>query len=402
MNDVQRIIDASNQGDLILPSTKTTSIVDLSNAIGSIAGIIGLTESPNVSKLIDIIGTNDHLVLVIVDGLGMNVVQELGKSNSLYFNTAMELVTVFPSTTSTVLTSYATGLWPSQHGVPNWHLYIKEIDTISTIIRFNRRYDQRDLSTLGMSPSQAYPVESMVSKFDRVTLGVIPESIADTAYSTYWRANSSYKTYQILGEAVDLVSSHVNTTIGSTFTHLYYSEVDTLSHQNGIDHDLVKHEIEKVEFQISLLLDKLPSRSTVIVSADHGLKDSGQQNMIRIEPSDDLLNCLDREPWGTGRAANFAVTKDMSNEFETRFRERFADHFYLLSSSEILEMNLLGPNPPSEITKSRIGNYWAISKGTSVLDYRYPTTVQKTHVDQASHGGLSQDEMVVPLIIMKT
>ena len=89
MNDVERIIEASNQGDLILPSTKTPSIVDLSNAVGSIAGIKGLTGSSNVQKLIDMIGSNDHLVLVIVDGLGMNVVQEAGNSNSLFSNTAM-------------------------------------------------------------------------------------------------------------------------------------------------------------------------------------------------------------------------------------------------------------------------------------------------------------------------
>ena len=402
MNDVERIIEASNQGDLILPSTKTPSIVDLSNAVGSIAGIKGLTGSSNVQKLIDMIGSNDHLVLVIVDGLGMNVVQEAGNSNSLFSNTAMELVTVFPSTTSTVLTSYATGLWPSQHGVPNWHLYIKEIDTISTIIRFNRRYDQMDLSTLGITPRQAYPAESMISKFDRTTLGVIPELIADTAYSTYWRGHSPCETYKTFEEAVNIVSNHLNRAIDSTFTHLYYSEVDTLSHQNGIDHDLVKLEIKKIDFHISHLLDKLPPRSTVIVSADHGLKNSGPQNIIRLESSDDLLNCLDREPWGTGRAVNFAVTKDMSDEFETRFRERFGDHFYLLSSSEILELNLLGQNPVSDITKSRIGNYWAISKGASVIDYRYPTAVPKTHVDQASHGGLSQDEMMVPLILMRT
>ena len=37
-------------------------------------------------------------------------------------NDAQRLVSVFPSTTPTVLTTLATGVWPGQHGAPGWEL----------------------------------------------------------------------------------------------------------------------------------------------------------------------------------------------------------------------------------------------------------------------------------------
>ena len=93
----------------------------------------------------------------MVDGLGMNVVDAEHGAAFLGGHTAAELMTVYPSTTPTVLTSYATGLWPSQHGVPNWHLYLEEIDAVATIIHFIRRSDNRDLASLGMTPSRPTP-----------------------------------------------------------------------------------------------------------------------------------------------------------------------------------------------------------------------------------------------------
>ena len=75
---------------------------------------------------------------MIVDGLGLNVVDADHGADFLAASVVAELTTVFPSSTPTVLTSYATGQWPASHGVPSWYLYLDEIDSIATIIHYSR------------------------------------------------------------------------------------------------------------------------------------------------------------------------------------------------------------------------------------------------------------------------
>ena len=154
MSDVERLLAAFETGELVRPSPDRLNVVDLANALASIGGAPNVPCSPGVSAIVDLIGPADHVVVVMVDGLGLNVVDEEHGADFLAAHVAAELTTVFPSSTPTVLTSYATGLWPSSHGVPSWHLYLDEIDDIATIIHYTRRGDDKDLGASGSRPSR--------------------------------------------------------------------------------------------------------------------------------------------------------------------------------------------------------------------------------------------------------
>ena len=80
-----------------------------------------------------------QLVIVLVDGLGMNFIDKLEPSSFLRRHLRMELQTVFPSTTSAVFTSLATASWPNRHSIIGWDMYLEEVNAVATIIRFERR-----------------------------------------------------------------------------------------------------------------------------------------------------------------------------------------------------------------------------------------------------------------------
>ena len=143
MSDRERLLAAFDSGELLRPSPEVPNIVDLANALPVVADS-SVPSSPAVETIVDAIGPVDHVVFVMVDGLGMNVIDAEHGASFLGAHVAAELMTVYPSTTPTVLTSYATGLWPSQHGVPNWHLYLEEIDAVATIIHFTRRGERQE------------------------------------------------------------------------------------------------------------------------------------------------------------------------------------------------------------------------------------------------------------------
>ena len=48
-----------------------------------------------------------------------------------------------------------------------------------------------------------------------------------------------------------------------------------------------------------------------------------------------------------------------------------------------------------------MGNYLALSTGAPGLYYKYPRTEQDDRQKVADHGGLTPEEMIVPLIVAR-
>ncbi len=345
VSDRERLLAAFDSGELLRPSPEVPNIVDLANALPVVADS-DVSGSPAIDSIVETIGPADHLVFVIADGLGMNVVDEDHGAAFLKAHAAGELMTVYPSTTPTVLTSYATGLWPSQHGVPNWYLYLEEIDAVATIIHFKRRGDDKDLASLGVTPEQAYPKPSMVPGMAWPSLGLVPEEIGITPYSSYCRGHTPHYGYKGLEDAAGAVLKRIGDASGGTFTQVYIPHVDAASHEFGIDHDTAKQAVSAVDGWLAQLAGLLPSNVAIVVSADHGLLNTPDEDVHEIEQDDELAEHLEHEPWGTGRTAMFQVREDRIKEFETGFRRRLGDDFYLLETCEALDMGLLGPARP--------------------------------------------------------
>ena len=48
-----------------------------------------------------------------------------------------------------------------------------------------------------------------------------------------------------------------------------------------------------------------------------------------------------------------------------------------------------------------MGNYLAVSTGAPAIYYNYPRTEEDDRTHVANHGGLTPDEMMVPLIVAR-
>ena len=403
MSDRERLLAAFDSGKLVRPSPDRLNIVDLANAIASIGGAQDVSHSPGAATVTDLIGPADHIVFVIVDGLGLNVVDADHGADFLAAHVVAELMTVFPSSTPTVLTSYATGRWPASHGVPSWYLYLNEIDAIATIIHYSRRGDDKDLGRLGLTPDQAYPTPSLASKMAWSTFAVVPEKIADTPFSLFCRGYpQSYGRYgyERLEDAAEAVLKRLREARGPSFTNLYIPHVDSASHGYGIGHDATRQVIASVNSLLEQVSAHLPPNAAIVVSADHGLIDVAA-NAHEIEPDDELVGYLEHEPWGTSPSVMLQVRENRAVEFDARFRERFGEDFYLLPTDEALELELFGPGPVSPVTRRRMGNYLALSAGSSAIHYNYHGTRERGPRKVADHGGLTPDEMIVPLVVAR-
>ena len=400
MSDARTLVAAFESGELVRPSADALNIVDLANCVAELAGVYGSSRSPNVAAIAKLIGPADHLVFVIVDGMGMNSIRSHGDGAFIAGHVVAELQTVFPTSTPVVLTSLATGVWPCAHGIPGWNVYLSEIDVVAEIIRYARRSDEKDLSELGMRVEDAFPVPSVVAEFDRDTVSYLPKSIAGTPFSNYTSGNTRLEAYEKLEDAVASIASRVSRSATRTMTQLYIPDLDSACHAFGTESPQVHDVLERVDRALAQLAAALPPGSRLVATADHGLLDFDAGQRFEIEPSDPLVAYLTCEPWGTARAGNFDVQVAKKREFEKAFQDRFGEFLYLLTAEEAVALELYGPGPLSPVMKRRIGTHLAVSKGPWLLEYHDPSTKEdlpKTKVSQ--HAGLTAEEMLVPLVV---
>ena len=65
------------QAPSIRPDAGVPNTVDLSRALASICGTPGVELSPSARTVADAIGPAEHVVFIMADGLGMNLIERL-------------------------------------------------------------------------------------------------------------------------------------------------------------------------------------------------------------------------------------------------------------------------------------------------------------------------------------
>ena len=100
----------SRAGELLRPDPDVPNFLDLSRALGAACGVRGLTLSANARAIADRLEEHEHIVFVLADGLGLDMIEQGGDSaNVLRAHLSMELRAIFPASTVVALTTLMTG-----------------------------------------------------------------------------------------------------------------------------------------------------------------------------------------------------------------------------------------------------------------------------------------------------
>jgi hypothetical protein len=392
VSDVRRLEEAFASGTLLRPDAAVPNTVDLARAVAFRCGVeVELTA--NARAIADDVGGHDHLVFVLVDGLGMHLLDHEHAGGFLQTRVVRTLRAVFPTSTAPALTSIATGAWPSEHAVPGWFTYLPDANITAVILPFVERFSRQDAHTHGATLESAFPIPSLSSRGNREQLRVTPERIHTSAYSRYSSGDAPGMGYSSLRDACDGIAEFIGRSRTPTFTYFYVPFVDTAQHERGIASKATRRAMRLVESRLEELADRLKGTARFIVTADHGQIEVPASAQCEFETGDPLLALLRVPPSCEPRTPAFHVHAGQSSRFEQMFRERFGEDWALLTADDVDELRLLGPQPISAETRRRIGDYLGIALGTSILSL----PLDKPMV--GFHGGLQPDEVLVPLVI---
>jgi hypothetical protein len=388
----------SEDGSLVFPRPDRPDIVDLVRVIARALEVPGIDTRPAADSISKWIGQPEHIVFLLLDGLGVNIVQKLPADSFLASHMKAELLSVVPSTTASALAALGTAVYPNQHAVPGWFTYLPDYEITTTILPFIERYTEIPLQERGITGPDVFTQPSWMPRIPGDVVVIQPQQYYDGIFAKFMRGDTLGRGYETLRQASDAVVEHVSQARSKSFALLYLPQLDTLSHVVGPMHEEVLAMAITLDAELSRLTDLLEGKARLIISADHGQILVPHDNQIELFDGDLLIDLLEIPPTGEGRLPLFHVRDHNRDIFESIFEDRFGDRFVLMSIEEAQEISLFGLGPMSPVSRSRFGQYCAIPLEDHTLAY-LPPSIPPRSSPIGRHGALSPAEMLVPLIV---
>ncbi len=396
-SDLDRVRRAFADGRLVSPGAPGPDLVDFSRAMASLCGVGGLKLSPDGERLRDLVGTAEHQVLVLIDGLGVEQLERFPGDGFLRTHTRshIEMHSVFLASTAPALTSLYTGEYPAQHGVLSWWLRLPDAEINATILPFIERFSKQSLTELSVDPAAVFTLPSLIGRMTHRPLAFVPRELIGSVYSTYSSDGTEQVGYAEVTEAFELATERLLAATAPTFTYLYLPQADSVAHADGCDDQKVLGLFALYDRLLAEFSERLGGSARVSLTGDHGLVDVPDERIFFLEEDDPISECLACPPSGEPMIPFFHVRESRAGDFANMFRERWNRDFALLSRTEALELRLFGPGSPTEVAAKRMGDFLAVPERPATLRWR--SRDGEVDIHRGEHGGLSHAERTVPL-----
>lgn len=334
-----------------------------------------------------------NVVLFVIDGLGDNYLMRQARGE-LARRRRAAITSVFPSTTASAITTTYTGCTPLEHGLTGWFTYFGEAGYVVAPLPFRTRGENVPLREKGFAPQRAFPAEPYFSSLGRRALVVTHQQIVDSEYNVRHCAGAERRTHKSLEELVDQVESIVKSERAPKFIYAYWPEYDALSHRHGSLSPAAAAEFARVDEAFGRLVARLSGTDSLIVAtADHGFIDVPAEDALELAP--DLAAMLRLPLCGERRVAYCHV--HAVDDFLQKAKDWLGERAEVRRSSELLDEGWFGPGVPHPRFAERIGDIALVMRGRATVKDWTPGEPRHLHI--GNHGGLSEDEMLIPLIV---
>jgi hypothetical protein len=338
-----------------------------------------------------------NLVLLIIDGLGDNYLARRGAGGELARRRRASLTSVFPSTTASAITTSYTGRTPLEHGLTGWYTYFGAAGCVSAALPFRSRGDHLPLARRGVTPEQIYVGGSIFESIPERSTVVTYKEIIDSEYNLLHCRGAQRVAYETLGELVERIEQSVKSGDERKFVYAYWPAYDMVSHRYGSESAEAFGELGKIDAAFGALLKRLSGTdSAVIATADHGFIDVAPEEAFELPSS--LAAKLRLPLCGERRVAYCHVHS--SGEFLKLAQDWLGERADVIESRRLVDEGWFGPGTPHPRFAERIGDVALVMRGRYTVKDWTPGEARHLHI--GNHGGTSEDEMLIPLIVETT
>ncbi|MDH3317158.1 MAG: alkaline phosphatase family protein [Gammaproteobacteria bacterium] len=390
-----------------LPDYSGNGIVNLMTSI--VAGLGPIPAEPrNGDRLYkphsvvtpDMLEASKHVVLMVFDGLGYGYLRRRIPDGALSAGLNAPMTSVFPSTTTSAISTFLTADAPQQHGLTGWYIWLREIGMVASPLPFRSRPGSKLLGSFGLRPGTLFDRRSVFDQIDRDCFMVQPATLWDSPYTRAHTGSAMVKPYRKLKQMFARIR-RITASRKPSFTYAYWPELDTLGHRHGMESESAVDHLAEIDQGVADLLDVIQRHDVcLIVTADHGFVDTDEQSWVELSGHPELGATLAVPLCGEPRAAYCYVHPDRRDEFEGYVRERLSHQCDLHKSEDLFARGYFGHGIPHPRLRERIGHYCLIMKGNYAIRDRLETEKHGKNMIGV-HGGVSDAEMLVPLALFQ-
>ena len=329
-------------------------------------------------------------ILFLVDGLGANAVENFAS----YIPTLSSLIrhgsvrTSFPSTTATSLATLTTGVNPGKHGMLG---YTVQVPRSGGRILNSLKWDER------VDPAIWQPVPTLFERAAAADISVshvAAKRYEDTGFTRAVFRGAKYRGANIYE---DLVSETVQAlTAAPSFVYLYVNELDVAGHSDGVGSDKWLAALVAIDQLVANLLNKLPRKTRLWITADHGMINVGEKIVIG---QDNELAIDIATIAGEPRARHLYLADDAPisahKEVASRWEEYLGEKATIYLRCDAIAAGLFGESVSLDAA-DRMGDVIAIAHGEMILIEAEREKLEGAMVGH--HGGATDIESFVPLL----
>ena len=399
--------------EFIQPDYQGGSILNLPSTIcrslgGEPIGAVPLRPELTVSISTDI----RRVILVLVDALSLHRLQRwMSDGTAPVWSRLAEqgklaaLTSITPSTTTAALTSLWTGRSPAEHGVVGYELWLKEYGVVSNMILHSPisfGNDAGSLAKAGFIPEQFLNLPTLgthLASNGVRSYALQHRSILHSGLSQMFFRDVNVHGFFTPGELWvnlrHLVESNSNK---RQYFWVYTGQIDHFSHVYHPDDERTVAEFEDFsrEFEqhfLGKLTPALRKGTLVLLTADHGMIATEKSARYDLRNRPELTRLLHILPTGENRLMYLFIRPGETDNVRSYFDQTWPGQFTFLDPTEAVAKGLFGPGKPHPRLADRLGDLIVIAHNDAYLWW-----AEKENPLVGRHGGLSAEEMIVPLL----
>lgn len=394
--------------DIVYPHYAGRSLVNLPSSIAHWLGAAPLGAAPLAEPYLSAFGggTFKHVILLLVDGLGLNFFQR-------YLHTSpwahmmpdaslLPITSILPSTTSAALTTLWTGRTPAEHGVLGYEVWLREYSMIANLILHSPAAFYGDVGGLkrgGFDPETFLPVPVLaphLAQYGIKTFSSQHSAIARSGLSTMLQGGAELLPYRTMNDAwVTLQAVLESNRNARTYSWVYWGDLDELSHRYGPDDERVQLEYATFSLVLERFLSSLRKQgrgdTLFLMTADHGHLSTPRLPAYDLNNHPEMNACLVMVPSGEARLPYLYIRPGREEQLKNYIEQTWPGKFRIFRSEELLQSGVFGENPYAR-TLERLGDWVVVPQ-----DNAYWWWPNRENPLLGRHGGLNTIEMLVPL-----